>query len=385
MRRNAGVFPLSFGPIFGQTDGGVALEFISMRIFLTLAAPLLALTTAASTPSGGSMPDPRREYHQQVDCHNAYDRMVSDRKGGAATSAAALSWAKSYEANALAGVACPAPLPEMMARGGTWVIRTTEGRDAARLYAEKLKDPAALSELGMAWLSGSVAGGSAGEGLALIQQAAKLGDPVAMFNVGTLHSAGMIGGRKDHVAAFAMLDQAARAGHVDAIYRTGLYHMEGIGTKKDPKKAFAAFKAAAERGHLYATIMAFDMINGGTGTKKDFALAYRLSRIVADQGEVYGAVMAASSLLQLKNPMPHEDEILYWLGEGIAKGDDKIKSQLIPIRQQVIGVFSKPAAPPAYRPRAFKACPMKTTCTVNHYSGLQSCTTNKDYWNDCDG
>lgn len=357
-----------------------------MRAWLAFAAPFLVLTASASGAGGqGSMPDPTREYNQQVDCHNVYDRLVSDRKGGTAVSAAAIAWAQGYEAGANAGTPCPAPLPEMTARGGHWQIRTPEGRDATRLYIEKQKDPAALMELGLSWINGSVPGGTPQDGLALMQEAAKLGDPVALYNVGTLYSAGIIGGKKDHATGFAMIEQAAAAGHVDALYRSGLYYQEGLGTKKDPKKAFAAFKAAAERGHLYATIMAVDMINSGTGTKKDFALAYRLSRIVADQGEVYGAVMAASSLLQMKNPLPHEDEILYWMDQGIAKGDDTIRGQLIPLKQQVAGAFTKAKAPPEYKPRVWKACPMKTVCVVNHYSGLQSCTTNKDYWNDCDG
>ncbi|QNO28461.1 sel1 repeat family protein [Sphingopyxis sp. OPL5] len=357
-----------------------------MRMILTFAAPLLALATASSTLSaGGAMPDPTREYNQNVDCHNAYDRLVAEKKAGTSPSAAALVWAQSYEAGANAGTPCPAPLPEMTARGGNWYIRTTEGRDAALAYAQKQKDPAALSEIGHAWINSSVAGGTPQDGLALIEQAADLGDPVALYSVGTLYGAGIIGGKKDPAKAFELLSQSAAAGHIDAIYRTGLYYLEGIGTKKDPKKAFAAFKSAAERGHFYAVIMAFDMINSGTGTRKDFDLAYRLSRIVADQGEPYGAVMAASSLLQLKNPLPHEDEILYWMDEGIARGDDNIRGQLIPLRAQVVGAFTKSKAPPEYKPRVFKACPMKTVCLVNHYSGLQSCTTNKDYWSDCDG
>lgn len=355
-------------------------------MLLTFAAPLLALATASSTINGGgAMPDPTREYHQQVDCHNAYDRLVAELKRGTPPSAAGLAWTREYEANANAGTPCPAPLPEFVARGGNWQISTPEGRDFALLYAQKQKDPAAISEIGTAWLNGTVEGGTAQDGLALMQEAANLGDPVALFNVGTLYSAGLIGGKKDHATAFRMIDQAAQAGHVDAIYRSGLYYLEGLGTKKDPKKAFAAFKTAAERGHFYATIMAFDMINSGNGTKKDFQLAYHLSRVVADQGEAYGAVMAASSLLQMKDVLKHEDEILYWMDQGIATGDDTIRGQLIPLRAQVVGAFTKAKAPPEYKPRVFKACPMKTVCTVNHYSGLQSCTTNKDYWNDCDG
>lgn len=357
-----------------------------MRYIALAIVPILLLGgTVSGTGSNGGPPDPRREYHQQVDCHNSYDRLVKRMKSGERLPDTAVRWATAYEAGAKAGTPCPAPLPEMIAGGGNWRISTSEGLDNAGAYAAKQKDAAALSEIGMAWVNQSVPGGTVQEGLDLLQEAARLGDPVALFNVGTLYSAGAIGGTKDHARAFQMISQAAQAGHIDAIYRTGLYHSQGLGTKKDPKAAFAAFKAAAERGHLYATVMAFDMINSGTGTKKDFALAYRLARIVANDGEVYGAVMAASSLLQLKNPMPHEDEILYWLDQGIAKGDQSIRAQLQPLKQQVVAIFTKAKAPPAYQPRVWKACPMKTVCTVNHYSGLQSCTTNKDYWNDCDG
>ncbi|MBL8649602.1 MAG: hypothetical protein JNL35_04285 [Sphingopyxis sp.] len=93
-----------------------------MRMILTLAAPLLAFATASSTMSaGGSMPDPTVEYNQNVDCHNAYDRLVSELNAGTTPAPAAVEWAKSYEAGANAGTPCPAPLPEMTARGATGI------------------------------------------------------------------------------------------------------------------------------------------------------------------------------------------------------------------------------------------------------------------------
>jgi len=357
-----------------------------MRIVYAIAAPFFMLGAASSLQgTGGSMPDPAREYNQNVDCHNAYDLLVHDFHAGTPMSAAARDWAVAHEASARNGTPCAPPLPEMIARGGSWQIKTIEGRDAAAAFYHKQKDPAALSELGIAWLNGTVEGGNPQEGLEMINEAAKLGDPVALFTMGTIHAAGALGATKDYAKGFQLLSQAAAAGHIDAIYRVGLHYHEGLGVKKDYKKAFENFKLAAERGHFYAIIMAFDMINSDRGIKQDFNLAYRLSRTVAEQGEPYGAVMAASSLLQMKNPLKNEDEILYWMDQGITRGDDTIRGQLIPLREQVVAAFTKAKAPPQYTPRAFKACPMKTVCTVNHYSGLQSCTTNKDYWNDCDG
>ena len=126
------------------------------------------------------------------------------------------------------------------------------------------------------------------------------------------------------------------------------------------------------------------MLTKGEGVRKDFDLAYRLSRRVAQDGQVYGAVMAASALLQTRDPMSHQDEILYWMDYAISHGDQSIRDQVVPMRQQVVDVITRPEAPAGYQPRPYKACPMKTVCIVNHYSGLQRCTTNKDYWNDCD-
>jgi hypothetical protein len=131
--------------------------------------------------------------------------------------------------------------------------------------------------------------------------------------------------------------------------------------------------------------MAWDMLTKGQGTHQDFDLAYRLARRVAQDGQVYGAVMATAALLQGKEPFKHQDEILYWADYAIEHGDKSIRDQMTPLRAQINELFTRRNAPREYQPRAYKACPMKTVCTVNHYSGLQSCTTNKDYWSDCDG
>jgi uncharacterized protein len=337
-----------------------------------------------SQTRSSAMPDPAKEYQQTVDCHNAYDHALSDKQGGTAPSAPVAAWMKTYEDNARAGAKCPAPLPEMVARGGRWILRTDQGQSLAKLYADQ-KDPAAVSELGHSWISGTGKAGTPQQGLAMVQQAAQLGDVVATYTTATLYAAGYINGQKDHATAYTMLKRAADAGHVDATYRTGLYLMDGIGTRKDTRAAYAAFQSAAARGHLYATIMAWDMLNNGNGVRKDWNEAYRLGRVVAAQGEAYGAVMAASSLLQGSNPKDHEDEVLYWIDVALRDGDANIRNNLGPMRERIVAAFRKAHAPPQYAPRVYRACPMKTTCLVDHYSGLQQCTTNKDYWHDCDG
>jgi hypothetical protein len=294
------------------------------------------------------------------------------------------AWALAHESAARDRKACPDMPPELAYFAVNWVMMTPQGRASAQKFADEQKDPVAISELGLAFLSGKYADVQPQSGVPLLQQAAKLGDPNATFIVATLYSSGLIDGTKNHKEGFKLLEQAAAAGHVDAIYRTGLYHQEGVGTRKDNGKAFAAYQRAAETGHLYATIMAFDLMNSGK-VKKDWPLAYRLGRNVAGEGEVYGMVIAASSLLQDKRPADHKDEILYWLAQSRAAGNDQIRAMVDQIYPQAVNLFNQREAPRSYAPRARKACPMKTVCTVNHYSGLRSCTTNKDFWSNCDG
>jgi TPR repeat protein len=234
-------------------------------------------------------------------------------------------------------------------------------------------------------LHGKVQGVEAKEGYAMLGKASELGDPTAQFMVGSLHVAGAVSGKPDYASAVPLVEKAAAAGHVDALFMAGNMYKEGLGPKADKRKAFDYYRQAAERGHGYAVIMAFNMINDGEGVKKDFPLAYRLARNMADRGEAYGAIMAASALLQQKDAKKHEDEVLYWMDEAERKGDAKLKAHVAQIRPQVVAAYTRAKAPPEYTPRVRKLCPLKTTCMVNSFSGLKSCTTNVDYWNDCDG
>lgn len=335
--------------------------------------------------NAGSAPDPQRVHQPRTDCHVAYDRLINDLDKGNRISSEEEAWARAHENASNAGTPCPAVPQALLTRAENHAISTSDGLKVARRYIDKQKDASAMMEVGLSVYSGMFSDLPKTQGLDLIKASATGGDPMGMYIYGTLLAQGGYGA-KDIKGGVQMMEQAAAAGHIDAMHRAGVYYHEGLGVKKDEKKAFALFRQAAERGHVYATIMAYTMISEGRGTKKDFDLAYRLSRSMAEQGEVYGALMAAASLLQSKDALKYETEVLYWMDYAIRNGDNTIKGQVTPLRSQVAAVYSRPA-PPArdYRPRPFKACPMKTVCTVNHFSGLQSCTTNKDYWNDCDG
>lgn len=353
-------------------------------IFGTVIAAVFAVAALATVMPNSGMPNPQREYNQRTNCHLGYDIVIERRNRKWSVSPAMDSWAVEHETAARDRKPCPAMPDDLSFYSVNWLMMTPQGRASAQKFADQQNDPVALSELGLAYISGKYSDVQPQQGIALLQRAASLGDRAATYTTATLYSSGLIDGTKNHKEGFRLMEQAAAAGHVDAIFRSGIYHQEGIGTRKDPQRAFAAYQRAAESGHLYATIMAFEMINSGQ-VRKDWDLAYRLGRNAAEAGEVYGMLIAASSLLQGPRPADHQDEILYWLDQAIALGDPSIRTKVTPIRAQAVALFRKPSAPPAYQPRVRRACPMKTTCVVNHYSGLQSCTTSRDYWSDCDG
>lgn len=324
--------------------------------------------------------------HQtRSNCHNAYDKLFSENAKGRKPSGEEASWAAAYEAARAAKQPCPKPPAGLALRADKHVIETEQGMGGAAGYALQQKDPVALFETGLAMWNGKFGQKDVQEGYKLISQAADLGDPEANYTKGVLLARGQVDNKVDYKAGLALVEKAATAGHVDAMFSAGNFYLAGLGTPKNPAKAFGWFRKAAERGHIYGTFLAWDMLNEGKGTKKDWNLAYRLGRNLAEDGQVYGAVMAASALLQSSDPMKHQDETLYWIDYAIRYGNNDVRTQMSALKPKVVAVFNRANAPPAYRPRTFKACPMKTVCTVNHYSGLQSCTTNKDYWNDCDG
>lgn len=358
-----------------------------MRIFKSI----VALTAACATLSGaqapnGTMPDMTKLYHSRQNCHLAYDLLVetSDAKG--AMTPADLAFGKAYEAAATGGTPCPAPPADLARRSAnrTVVERATQVR---LLKFHQQKDAAAYYEAGLSVVMGKVDGVAKPEGFALIRIAQELGDPTAQFEWGNLHVLGIFtGGKPDHKSALPFIEKAADAGHLDAKWLAGSIYYRGAAGRADKKRAFDLFRSAAENGHLGAAIMTYTMIQEGDGTAKDQQLAYRIARNIADQGEVYGGIMAASALLQQKNAKANEVETLYWLDWATARGDAKIKGEIAKLRPQVAAAFKTANAPPEYRPRVRKVCPMKTVCYVNRFSGAQqSCTTNKDYYNDCDG
>jgi TPR repeat protein len=355
-----------------------------MAGWIAAAAMLFSAGGATAVISQAAMPDISRQHYERQNCHGAYDVLVEQLDNGSRPSEAEVAWAKSYEDNAANGQPCPAPPADLAVRASNRTVVTQAGLAKLAAY-HKQGDATAYFEAANTVLTGKTDIVGPEVGWELLGQAVRLGEPSAQYFLGLLTIGGVLGKADDYAGGLPHIENAARAGHVDALFQAGNMYAAGLGTKKDSRKAFDYYRQAAERGHVFAAYQTAVMANDGDGVKKDHALAYRLARNLADQGEVVGAVLAASALLQQKNVKEHEDEVLYWMDVAMRDGDESIRSEMAKYRPQVQEAYKRLNAPPEYTPRVRKACPMKTVCLVNSSGVRWQCTTNKDYWNDCDG
>jgi TPR repeat protein len=328
------------------------------------------------------MPDLGKTYYQRANCHQAFDVLSEALKNDQSVSADEKAWGASYADAADKGGKCPAPPTELAKRAVDRTVSTQEGLGRLAPYMDA-GDPAAYFEAGWAVLNDKVPSLDKSQGLAMIKKSSDLGYPPAQFLIGSGYIAGSFG-EKDYKTALPLIEGAAQQGHVDALFMAANFYKDGIANAKDSKKALDYYRQAAEQGHAYAAIMAFYMVQDGEGVPKDMKLAYRLARNLADQGEPIGAVLAASALLQQKNAKDNEDEVLYWMDVATRDGDAAIREKVGAMRPQVVAAFERANAPPEYVPPVRKACPMKTVCYVDRFSGLQDCHTNTDFWSDCD-
>jgi TPR repeat protein len=350
-----------------------------------LAVALFALigTTAVAMQSQHGLPDLATQYYHRQNCHGAYDLIVEQFKAGSTISQADKDFVGAYEAAGEANKPCPTPSAEQASRAADRLVSTESGLSFLNAYRNN-NDSAAMFELGVSVLNGKVAKVQPAAGWPLLTKSGELGYAPAKYLVGSLYASGNATGTKDYAAALPLMEEAAKLGHPDAAFQAANFYASGTGTKKDSKKAFDYYAKAAELGHIYAAYLAAWMVNDGDGVKKDHQLAYRLARNLADQGQPVGAVIAASALLQMKDAKEHENEVLFWMDKAVREGDGEMRKQVEQLRPRVVAAFKRANAPPEYTPRRRKVCPKKTVCLVDRFTGVQQCTTNTDYWNDCD-
>ena len=355
------------------------------RLLLLIALAITSAASSSSTPAkwNSGMPAADRQHHQRTNCHVVYDLLVSKVLAGSALDRGEQVFADAYEANAKARRPCPVPAEELALRAINRDVTTQPAMMQLIEYVQQ-DDAAAHFELGWAAAQGKIPGVDRNMAFDTLEQAAKLGDGPAHYILGALKGSGQVLGPKNETAALRHFEAAAAAGHVDALMMAGLYHVEGVATPVNGNKGFDYLRRAAEGGQVFATYYAANMVFNGTGVKKDHDLAYRLARNLVDEGYVGGAIIAASTLLQRRDVKQHQDEILHWMDIALRHGDAKVQADMNRIRPQVVSLFNRMNAPPAYVPRERNlVCGKRTTCLVDSRSGLRSCTTNTDYWNGC--
>ncbi|KAJ2461823.1 hypothetical protein EV174_007186, partial [Coemansia sp. RSA 2320] len=74
----------------------------------------------------------------------------------------------------------------------------------------------------------------------------------AQFFLGTAYSQGSYGVQKDDTKAFAYYQQASKAQHAEANYRTAVCYEIGMGTRRDPARAMQFYRKAAAQTNVPA-------------------------------------------------------------------------------------------------------------------------------------
>ena len=72
--------------------------------------------------------------------------------------------------------------------------------------------------------------------------------PQTSFLTASCHAEGLLNFPEDYDKAYSNFQSAAKAGHVEAMYRIAMCAELGIGTKRDPQRAFQFYRKAATAG-----------------------------------------------------------------------------------------------------------------------------------------
>ena len=121
------------------------------------------------------------------------------------------------------------------------------------------------------------------EAAALLEKAAKLGHVAAAYNLALLYLEGQQV-RQDVARAAELLRGAADAGSPEAQYALATLYKEGNGVPKDPAAAAKLLAAAARTGNVAAEVEYAIALFNGTGTAKDESGAAALFRKAAHKG-----------------------------------------------------------------------------------------------------
>ena len=108
------------------------------------------------------------------------------------------------------------------------------------------------------------------EARAILQKLANAGYPFAQYYLADGYASGLFSkGKEDYNSAFPLFVLAAKHGHAESAYRTGLCYEFGWGCRKDPAKAIQFLRTAASKRHPGAmTRLGKACLSGDLGEKR---------------------------------------------------------------------------------------------------------------------
>ncbi|KAK3695282.1 hypothetical protein B0T22DRAFT_438293 [Podospora appendiculata] len=108
------------------------------------------------------------------------------------------------------------------------------------------------------------------EARAILQKLSNSGYPFAQYYLADGYASGLFSkGKEDYNSAFPLFVLAAKHGHAESAYRTGLCYEFGWGCRKDPTKAVQFLRTAASRRHPGAmTRLGKACLSGDLGEKR---------------------------------------------------------------------------------------------------------------------
>jgi TPR repeat protein len=151
-----------------------------------------------------------------------------------------------------------------------------------RLAAER-GDREAIFALAMFRLGGRAGPANRQESAALLERAAKLGHVAAQYDLGLLYLAGEVF-PQDFARAADLLRSAAEAGSPEAQYALATFYKEGRGVAKDVNEAARWLSAAAAADNTDAQVEFAIALFNGLGVRKDEATAAALLKRAARKG-----------------------------------------------------------------------------------------------------
>lgn len=108
------------------------------------------------------------------------------------------------------------------------------------------------------------------EARAILQKLSNAGYPFAQYYLADGYASGLFSkGKEDYNSAFPLFVLAAKHGHAESAYRTGLCYEFGWGCRKDPTKAIQFLRTAASKRHPGAmTRLGKACLSGDLGEKR---------------------------------------------------------------------------------------------------------------------